>query len=425
MTYEETLEYMYRQLPMYQRQGKSAFKKDLTNIKALLSEIDNPHKSFPSIHIAGTNGKGTVSHMIAAILQEHGWKVGLYTSPHYMDFRERIKVNGTWAPEDFVTSWIKDHEELIERVMPSFFEITVAMAFDYFKKKEVDIAVIETGLGGRLDSTNVVTPKLSVITHISLDHQNMLGDTIYQIAGEKAGIIKKDTPAVIGRFQESCDHVFIKKAKEMNSPISWASVDIDSKRSESTSLFISQRATYQIPNHKYESPFLDENRRTAIRAIEVFDKDEQIKTSTIELGLSNFTQLTKYIGRWQIISDAPLCITDSAHNEDAFNKVMKKLQKIERQKLHMVIGMVADKDVDKLLRSLPEEAEYYFTKAKIPRALDSTLLAEQATKYGYSGCTYDDVISAYQAAAQSASKNDLIYVGGSSFVVGDLLAELR
>ncbi len=425
LTYKETTDYLFRLLPMYQRSGAKAFKKDLSNIIKLCSALDQPQETYKSIHIAGTNGKGTVTHIVAAMLQSMGLKVGIYTSPHYVDFRERIKVNGGFVSEDYIIDWVAANKALFIDIKPSFFEVTVAMAFDYFRSQQVDIAIIETGLGGRLDSTNIVNPILSVITHISLDHQSMLGDTIYAIAGEKAGIIKPKTPVVIGRYQSSCDQVFILKAGALNSPISWASLNWSTEFIEDTILFKKSDYELSIECQAHESPFLQENVITALETIESFLKIEGASwdQKAIQNGIENYRTLTNYIGRWQILQDNPLLIADSAHNEDALNKVLDKVKGLKKR-AHFVIGFVRDKDIDQILALFPKEAAYYFVNATIERALPSDELAIKAQKFELKGTGYKSVHDGIMAAKMKAKSDEIIYVGGSSFVVGDALAQL-
>ncbi len=426
--YQQTLSYLYDQLPVYQKVGSSAIKKDLTNIKALVKALDNPHESYPTVHIAGTNGKGTTAHIIAAILQSSGLKVGLYTSPHYEDFRERIKIDGTYISEESVITFVADHQSLMEMQRPSFFEVTVVMAFDHFKKEAVDIAVIETGLGGRLDSTNIITPLLSVITNISLDHQNMLGPDIYTIAGEKAGIIKKERPVVVGKYQSSCDHVFINKAAAENSQLSFASLCWSHKQLENKMIFNHQNQGYKLEIKNPDGgPFLLENITTALEAIHQYNHivEQTISTEAIKQGISSFRKISNYKGRWEQLGSHPDVITDSAHNQDAIKKVLDHIHQQEYKHIHFVLGFVGDKDVDKILKMLSPKHSYYFTQPSIFRALSSSTLQEKATDLQLHGAVYDDVPSAYTAALAKASKEDLIYIGGSSFVVADILTYLN
>ena len=412
MSYQETISFLFSQLPVYQRDGEKAIKKDLSNIIKLCSVLDNPQEAWPSIHIAGTNGKGTVTHMVAAGLQSAGLKVGIYSSPHYIDFRERIKINGEWISEEAVVSFVKDNMSLIKEIQPSFFEITVAMAFDYFRRMEVDIAVIETGLGGRLDSTNVIVPLLSVITNISMDHMNMLGDSIYKIAREKAGIIKSDVPVIVGLYQSECDAVFIHKAKQTNSELIFASTN-----------------GVVIGNHAdsvFKSPFYKENRKTAHTAL-VYLREHglvDISEDHIDEGLETFESLTNYMGRWQTIRNEPLVIIDSAHNIDAITKVLERIQIISYEHLHMVLGFVKEKDLSGVMALLPKNAHYYLVKPDIFRGIALEQLAQLFSSYNLTYTRCGVVSEGYAKALESAEEKDLIYVGGSSFVVGDLLSYL-
>lgn len=411
MTYQETISFLFDQLPVYQRDGEQAIKKNLTNIIELCKALGNPQHKWPSIHIAGTNGKGTVTHMIAAGLQAQGYKVGIYSSPHYIDFRERIKISGEWISEGEVTSFVERISPHIEQIRPSFFEITVAMAFDYFARAEVDYAVIETGLGGRLDSTNVIKPLLSIITNISLDHMNMLGDSIYKIAHEKAGIIKPNVPVIIGQYQPSCDSVFINKAKQCRADIQFASL---------TSTSVVDNAT------SHGGPFRQINLKTASYVLNYLMSHEIIELSdeSINSGLGDFEQLTGYTGRWQILQQGPDIIADSAHNIDAMTQVIARLQSMEYSHLRMVLGFVREKDLTGILSLLPKDATYYLVRPAIFRAIDLDALGQLFDDYGLSYESVGAVHEGYELARSRAAERDLIYVGGSSFVVGDLLAYL-
>ena len=447
MTYKETLKYLYERLPMFTRIGEKAFKKDLTNTRALCTFLDNPQNKFPSIHIAGTNGKGSTSHIIAAVLQSLGLKVGLYTSPHYVDFRERIKINGEYISTDFVKRFVKKTEAIVEEIEPSFFELTVAMAFDYFASHKVDIAVIEVGLGGRFDSTNVINPLLSLITNISLDHVDMLGDTLAKIAFEKAGIIKPNIPVVIGEYNSETQPVFINRAKELNAQIYFASdavqttlinedntgmkilvdssqLSIDSPRLShrlstiNCQLSTDLKGTYQLLNLN-----------TSYYALQVLKYNSFFKNysetewqKAIEHGFANVKSLQKLIGRWQILKNQPLVIADSAHNEGGLTIVVNDLMKLNASKYHIVLGFVRDKDISKVLNLFPPKAIYYFCNAQIPRALPSKNLKELARKFGLLGRNYATCKSAYKAALNNAATNDVIFIGGSIFVVGEILS---
>ena len=402
MTYQETVQWMFSQLPMYQRQGKTAFKKDLTNIIAFAEALGNPEQKFKSIHVAGTNGKGSTCHMIASILQEAGYTVGLYTSPHLKSFTERIRINGNEIPEDYVVSFIEKHKTFLEKQGLSFFEMTVGLAFDYFASEQVDIAVIEVGLGGRLDSTNIISPEVSVITNIGWDHMDMLGDTLPKIAFEKAGIIKPNIPAVIGERQDEVEGVFLEKANECHSEISFAS---DSEFEYQTDLL----GAYQKKNTK-----------TAVKAIqklEVFDISEE----HISNGLQNVVANTNFKGRWQILNLEPKVICDTAHNREGLEMVMHQLKHESFQRLHIVLGVVSDKNLETILPFFPMEATYYFCKPDVPRGLPASELREKANKFNLIGDVFLSVNQAYKAALKNASKKDVIYIGGSTFVVAEVV----
>ncbi len=445
MTYQQTLDYLYQQLPMFHRIGAAAFKKDLTNTLALCEILGNPQNTFPTIHIAGTNGKGSTAHMIAAILQAAGYKTGLYISPHYKDFRERIKINGDYIPKKYVKQFVENNKIHFEKIKPSFFEMTVAMAFDYFHNVEnensetgkgVDIAVIEVGLGGRFDSTNVITPLVSVITNISLDHTDMLGDTLPLIAFEKAGIIKPNVPVVIGEEQLETTPVFIEKAYSNNSPIYFASqnVDIQSVKDNSTDFEFS---TFDIALKNSFSDFKkldnlkvnlsgdyqEKNVATVIETINILNHytDFKINANQLREGLSHIKPLTNFIGRWQVIGQNPTILCDSGHNEGGLTYVTHQLKQLIFNHLHIVIGFVRDKDLSKVLKLLPQNATYYFAKADIPRGLDAQILRGMAAEHGLEGKAYSSVRNALTAAKRVAKADDLIYVGGSIFVVAEVL----
>ena len=427
LDYQQTLDYLYKQLPMYQRVGSAAFKKDLTNIIALCEHLGEPHQRFKSIHIAGTNGKGSTAHMLAAILQAQGYKVGLYTSPHYKDFRERIKVDGSLLPESYVIDFVKQHKEVFEQIQPSFFEITVAMAFDYFAKAEIDIAVIEVGLGGRLDSTNIIKPVLSVITNISFDHQQFLGDTLKAIAGEKAGIIKEGIPVVIGETHPETKDIFLNKAKAFNAEIIFADQHYELVLQEDLldttiyKVFKNGKEYYENLEVQVRGPYQYKNLQTVFQVLEVLPTDIKISDVAIMKGLNNVQKLTYFIGRWQLLGTEPVILCDSAHNEAGLQYMLEGLDKIPHKQLHMVVGMVADKDVSKALSMFPVDAQYYFAKPAIPRGLDQYKLLEYAQEAGLSGMAYESVANALIAAKSNAAIDDLVYVGGSIFVVAEVI----
>lgn len=405
MEYEACLEYLFTQLPMYQRQGTAAYKEDLDNTIALAKLIGNPEDKFNSIHIAGTNGKGSTAHLIASVMQEQGYKTGLYTSPHLKDFRERIRVDGKMISHDEVLLFVNTYKSQWEEIQPSFFEITVAMAFWYFEREGVDISVIETGLGGRLDSTNIITPEVSVITNISLDHTNLLGDTIAKIAFEKAGIIKENIPVVLGEMKAEAQKVIETFAQQRNAPISY-----------------SKEAGDIIPETDLKGFYQIENRKTALMTLKVLrQKGWQIDFDNVVKGFHQVQENTGLQGRWQQLGTQPLIIADCGHNVAGVRQVVSQLTAIDYQQLHVVIGMVSDKNIEGVLSLLPQDATYYFCQANIPRAMEPEVLQEKAQEFGLRGETYHTVSKAYQAARLYAGKEDMIYVGGSVFVVGEVI----
>lgn len=426
-TYSETLQWLYQQLPMYQRMGPAAMKKDLTNIRRLSDALGNPHRSFPSIHIAGTNGKGSTAHMLSAVFQAAGYRTGLYTSPHYRDFRERIKWNGQLVPEQWIVDFVAEHRQLFLTVRPSFFEITVAMAFQYFAAEQVDMAIIETGLGGRLDSTNIVRPELSIITNISYDHMQFLGDTLPEIASEKAGIIKPRVPVVIGETQPESRPVFLAKAKRENSPISFADQHL-----AATLL----RADYRQSVYRIDvdgatwfselaiDVFGDYQRRnvqTVLHSLRHLSDSWSLDDQAIERGLGQVRSLSRFLGRWQVLGKHPLILCDSAHNEAGMQEVHRQLQQIAYRQLHVVLGMVRDKDPKQTLQGWPREGLYYFCQPDVPRRLPAPELARHAGEMGITGQVYPSVQNALTAAREAAQPEDLIFVGGSIFVVAEVV----
>ena len=425
-TYEKTLDYMYSQLPMYQRQGTSAFKKDLTNILALAEYLDHPQTAYKTIHIAGTNGKGTVAHLIAAGLQANGLKVGLYTSPHYIDFRERIKIDGQLIEKEAVVNFVEQHKPVFEKIQPSFFEMTVAMAFDHFRREAVDIAVIETGLGGRLDSTNIVHPILSVITNISYDHQAMLGDTLPLIAREKAGIIKTKVPLVVGEYQGEVMPVFLQKALEMDTMMNYADFHLQLKPVGATySCLVDGHPWLDSLDTDLNSGYQLRNLKTALYALYQLRHELNLDAKDIANGIRQFSKLTYYIGRWQLLNTEPLVIADSAHNIAGVTNLLAELSTTPHEHLHIILGMVSDKDISKVLSLLPTTATYYYCKANIPRGLAADALAATASTYGLSGSMYSSVEEAYIGAMSAAVASDLVLVMGSVFVVAEVLAILQ
>ena len=404
MNYQETLNWMFSRLPMYQRQGEIAFKKDLTNTLALAKHLKNPHERFKSVHVAGTNGKGSTSHMLASVLQEAGYNVGLYTSPHLKDFRERIKINGEPIGEQQVVDFVEKNQAFLEDQGLSFFEMTVGLAFDYFAEQRVDIAIVEVGLGGRLDSTNIITPLVSVITNIGYDHTQFLGETLAEIASEKAGIIKEKVPVVIGEQQEEIEHVFFDIALERDTTVAFAEED--------------------VVNYKMDvlGSYQQKNLTTAIRTIIELQKDGfVIKEDHIIEGLQNVVRNTGLLGRWQILDQKPLTICDTAHNKEGLTYVIDQLKEQNFEKLHIVLGVVNDKILETILPLFPKGAIYYFCKPNIPRGLDATVLQKQADKFGLKGNIYTSVNHALLNAQDAANQEDLIFVGGSTFVVAEVV----
>jgi len=427
MTYAETLAYLYHTLPMFSRIGAAAFKKDLTNTLQLCEALDNPQKKFKSIHIAGTNGKGSVSHMLAAILQTAGYKTGLYTSPHLKDFRERIKVNGTICNEDFVIAFVEKVKPLIEAIHPSFFEITVAIAFTYFAEQNIDVAVVEVGLGGRLDSTNIVTPELAVITNIGWDHMNMLGDTLEKIAYEKAGIIKQNIPVVIGEILPETKAVFEKVAAEKNSSIFLATneryvADWHLKNHQLNVTIVNNHKDEHITYHSdLGGIYQIKNIVTVLETVQQLQKKGwHISHEHIKNGLAQTKKLTGLHGRWEVIHQKPTIVADVAHNIDGMKQVVEQIELTTYNDLHIIIGMVKDKEVEKVLSILPRYAAYYFTKAQIPRALPEHELATKAINTGLNGKTFSDVNIAIAEVLQHAHEDDLAVICGSVFLVGEV-----
>ena len=426
MNYQETLAYLFSRLPMFTRIGAAAFKKDLTNTLALCDVLNQPHTKFKSIHVAGTNGKGSTSHMLASILQEAGYKVGLYTSPHLRDFRERIKINGEMIPEQTVVDFVAQYKNVFDEIEPSFFEWTVALCFHYFAQQRVDVAIIETGLGGRLDSTNVITPQLSVITNIGWDHMDMLGDTVPKIAGEKAGIIKPNIPVVIGEFDAETFPVFQQKATEQQSALTLAAKEITLTKRATRA----QTDVYEFTRNTTGEQGLFEcdlqgnyqlhNLKTVLASVNELQKiGYRISTEQVQQGLQHVKKNTGLMGRWQVLQQQPLVVADTGHNVNGLTYVLEQINQQQFTTLHMVIGMVRDKDITKVLAMLPKQAVYYFTNANIPRALPATELAELAQAVGLNGRVYESVAVAKAAALQQAQPTDMIFIGGSTFIVAE------
>lgn len=432
MTYQQTLDYLFARLPMYQRVGVAAYKADLVNTLKIAEVLGKPQLKLKCIHVAGTNGKGSSSHMLAAVMQQCGYKTGLYTSPHLTDFRERIKINGKMVPKNYVVDFVQKYKEPFEQIEPSFFEWSVGLALDYFAHEEVDVAIIEVGLGGRLDSTNIITPKASLITNISFDHMNLLGDTLEKISKEKAGIIKNRVPVVISQYQSETAPVFNAMAKEQRAPIEYADkhykilkhslskglmqVEVLNKKEDTQKTYeLDLTGIYQL-----------KNLLGVLNVLEFVEKagflleEENIKTA-----LKNVCEITGLRGRWQKLGEKPLMIADTGHNEDGIKQILENLKALEYTHLHFVFGAVNDKDVTKILSMLPKDATYYFVKANIPRALDENELATQANKLKLKGSPYKTVETGLKAAKKAANKSDLIFIGGSTFVVGDALGILN
>lgn len=428
MTYPQTLDYLYSKLPMFTRIGAVAFKKDLHNTLAMCQELGNPQHKFKTIHVAGTNGKGSTSHMLAAILQQAGYKTGLYTSPHLKDFRERIRINGKMVSKRFVTNFVEQQKATIESLQPSFFEVTVAMAFSCFAEEKVDIAIIEVGLGGRLDSTNIITPEVSVITNISLDHTNMLGNTLKEIAFEKAGIIKPGIPAVIGEHHPETDPVFIQKAAETGSPLFFAEDELtlssirNNKAYLITSILNATGTLLKDLQLDLTGTYQLKNILTVIQTVQLLKKlHYTISDEALFKALRNVKKITGLQGRWQILSQSPLIIADTGHNIAGITEVIQNIRNTQHEQLHMVIGMVKDKDINGVLSLLPKDAVYYFTQPDLERALPAEELTSQAGQHGLKGKTFKIIKEALSHAKAAALPGDLIFVGGSTFVVAEVI----
>jgi len=405
MTYQDTINWMFSQLPMYQQQGKSAYKKDLSNTILLANHLKNPELKFKSIHVAGTNGKGSTSHMLASILQEAGYRVGLYTSPHLKDFRERIKINGKEISKQSVIGFIKRHKSFFETHSLSFFEMTVGMAFEYFAKQKVDIAIIEVGLGGRLDSTNIITPEVSVITNIGMDHTQFLGHTLQAIALEKSGIIKPTVPVIIGETHQETKPVFVGKASEKQSKI-----------------YFADQLISEVFKSDLKGNYQEGNIKTALQTIKILRGSSWvISNNHIKQGLMNVVKHTGLNGRWQILQDKPKVICDTAHNREGLTFVMNQLQAEAYRSLHIVFGVVNDKDLDSIINLLPKNATYYFCKPDIPRGKSVDELKDYFIAKGFNGNAYKSVSEAYNDAKKRAEYSDLIFVGGSTFVVAEII----
>jgi len=429
MDYTETIDFLFSSLPMYQRVGKSAYKSDLDTTISLDNHFGNPHRSYKSVHIAGTNGKGSVSHMLASVFLNAGYRTGLYTSPHLSDFRERIRINGEMISKDYVSGFVNENKSIIKLLSPSFFEMTAAMAMLYFREKDIDIAIIETGMGGRLDSTNIVTPELSVITNIGFDHSRFLGDTLPAIAAEKAGIIKNKVPVVIGEYRNETRKVFEKKANETGSDIYFASDNFTVNKLDETEDHVKQ--CVEVKRHNeivFDKLWTDmngeyqlKNLLTFFQAVELLQDKWRIDKTHIQNGLNSVRTGTGFSGRWHIAGNDPLVICDSGHNVEAIGRTMRHIKRIERENLHFILGVVNDKDIAGMLGIMPRDARYYFTRASVPRAMDENKLRSKASEYFLKGEAYCTVQEAYSAAVTNAGKNDMVFIGGSTFVVADFL----
>ena len=424
MNYQESIDYLFGQVPMFQRVGANAYKPGLDTSIALAAMYGNPQDSFKTIHVAGTNGKGSVSHTIAAILQESGYKVGLYTSPHLVDFRERIRVNGEMIPRENVVEFVEKYKSLTHDLHPSFFELTMMMAFDYFRNAKVDVAVIEVGLGGRLDSTNIITPELCVITNISFDHMQFLGDTLPKIASEKAGIMKHGIPVVIGEAEGDVRKVFEDKAAEVGAPIVFAQDEPAVRTSTRKEYYIEY---YTTCYGKLESELVGEcqkhNANTILKAVDLLSRKFNIDNAAVGRAFRNVCSITGLMGRWMKIGDNPRVVCDTGHNEGGIKYIVKQLKEEKYNVLRIVIGFVSDKDVSHIINLLPSNAKYYFTQAQIPRAMDSETLRDMAVAAGLNGESFPSVEAAFNAAMSEAKADDMIYVGGSTFVVADFLTQ--
>jgi dihydrofolate synthase/folylpolyglutamate synthase len=420
--YQQTLTYLYRNLPIFQRVGSSAYKADLTNTLALCEILGNPQEKFKSIHVAGTNGKGSTSHMLASVLQSAGYKTGLYTSPHLKDFTERIKINGQEIGHSHVIDFVNRIKPHIETIQPSFFEITVAMAFDYYASQQIDVAVIEVGLGGRLDSTNVITPVLSVITNISFDHKDILGDTLEKIASEKAGIIKDEVPVVVSQRQPEISRVFISKAKQHNAPLTFASDEFQITKSDTLFEVTKNEVVYlSALSLPLKGNYQAKNLAGVLKAVEILNqKGYKITSEQLRTGLDKTVFQTGLKGRWQQLGTKPLIICDTGHNADGVQEVVTQINQQKFKKLFIVLGMVKDKEPDQVLRLLPKHAHYYFCQAPIPRAMDAEVLKQSAERFGLAGEVVWDVNQAISKAKAQAGSDDFIFIGGSTFVVAEI-----
>ena len=431
LNYQQTLDYLFSQLPMFQRIGAAAYKADLNNTIAICKLLHNPENKFKSVHIAGTNGKGSTSHYLASVLQSAGYKVGLYTSPHLKDFRERIKINGEMISQQYVIDFVEKYKTDFEKIQPSFFEMTVGLAFDYFASQQVDIAIIETGLCGRLDSTNVIQPLLSVITNISIDHVAFLGDTIEKIAEEKAGIIKPNIPVIIGETKNETKNTFIKKAREQHAELLFADSIFQMCNAHQINegqlllqMDIEKNGQLVYTALKSELPgfYQQKNIPTVIATLELLNKTGfKITEENVREGVQNVIKNTGLLGRWQVLSQQPLTIADTGHNEAGIKEVISQIKQTPHRQLHFVLGMVSDKDISKILELLPKTATYYFCKANIPRAMEADVLKNMAQQKGLTGVAYTSVPAALEAAKRNSHADDMVFIGGSTFTVAEVV----
>ena len=430
MNYREAIDFLFSNLPMYQRVGKAAYKSNLNNTQALDRYFGHPHKNFCSIHIAGTNGKGSVSHMLASVLQASGFRTGLYTSPHLKDFRERIRVDGEMIPEENVTAFVRDHKDILDQIHPSFFEMTVAMAFEHFSREGVEMAVIETGMGGRLDSTNIISPVITVITNIGRDHCQFLGDTLEKIAGEKAGIMKPGVPLVIGESQQETAAVFRERSEALGCSLYYADKDfqVDYSTMDMASRQIMQ--VYREGEAWLENLEVDllgmyqrKNVITSLAVIELLKRSGQwtLEEKDVKAGFARITSRTGFRGRWEIMDYNPLIVCDTAHNPEGIREVVEQIRQTPWKNLHIVMGFVDDKEPEEVLQQFPREASYYFTEASMPRAMDKEKLAMEALKLGIHGQVCISPVSALVDARKKAGPDDMIFVGGSTFIVAEIL----
>ncbi len=428
MNYKEIISYLFNNLPFFQKEGKQAYKADLSNAHKMDQYFNHPHHSFKTIHIGGTNGKGSVSHILASILQAAGYKVGLYTSPHIIEFRERIRINGKKIKKQFVSRFVSSHQSFFEKIKPSFFEISVFMAFKYFEEQNIDIAVVEVGLGGRLDTTNIINPLVSAITTIDLDHTDILGETKTHIAKEKAGIIKKETPIIIGESNKEIDHIFQKTADKLNAPIQFAdqrfsfkTVKKDITNGFTYDIYQNENIMYPNVNTDLRGNFQGENVLTSLAVLKQISNTQlKISEKDIRKGLAFISKYTGLSGRLQPLSKNPLVICDVAHNKAGLRKTLHVILESKYNKLHIVFGLVKGKPLEDIFEIMPKDARYYFTKADSPRSMDENILHQRATALGFKGDTYNNVKNAYSTALKNSNNDDIIFIGGSTFIIQEI-----